>query len=101
MRFHAREIVGVFFQLLRIVFDLVLAGDVLGHRLADVDEQRAGAACGVVDFDFVSVLQVVGHNLGHEQRNLVGRVELARLFTGIGGKHVAEYFCQKRKIKNK
>ena len=28
---HAREVVGVFFQFLRVVFDVVFAGDVLGH----------------------------------------------------------------------
>ena len=35
---------------------------------------------------------MVGHYFGHEQRNLVGRVELARLFSGIGGKHADEVF---------
>ena len=46
----------------------------------------------VIDFDFVLALQVACHDFRHQQRNLVGRIELARLFAGIGGKHTDKIF---------
>ena len=89
---HAGQVVGVLFQLLRVVFYIVCVSHILGNAFADVDQQRAGTAGRVIDFDFVLALQVACHNFGHQQRNLMGRVELARLFAGIGGKHTDKIF---------
>lgn len=41
---HAREVIGVFLQLLGVVANFVLVRHVLGDGLADVEQERAGAA---------------------------------------------------------
>ena len=89
---HTGQIVGVLFQLLRVVFYIVCVSHILGNAFADIDQQRAGTAGRVIDFDFVLALQMACHDFGHQQRNLVGRIELARLFAGIGGKHTDKIF---------
>ena len=83
---HAREIVGVLLKLLGVVLDAAGIARTLGHGGADVDEQRARAARGVVNLNLAAVLQVLGHNLGHEDGHLVRRVELPCLLARVGGK---------------
>ena len=89
---HAGEVVGVLLQFLGIVFHLVLALDMLAHCLADGNEQRTGAGCGVVDLERLLVLVMLRHNLRHHHRHLVGRIELARLLAGTGCKVADEVF---------
>ena len=89
---HARQVVGVLLELLRVVLDVVLVVDVFRDAAADVDQQGAGAACRIVDFDFPSVLQMVRDDFGHEQGHLVRRVELASLLSGVCGEHADEVF---------
>ena len=81
---HAREVVGVFLELLRIILDGVRVAVAAHHGLADVDEQRSRAAGGVVDGDVLAVGQVPRDDLAHEHGNLVRGVELAGLLAGVG-----------------
>ena len=94
---HPGEVVGVFFQLLGIIHDAVAAAHIPRSAFADIDEQGAGAAGWVVDFDFRPAFQMVGNNFGHQKGNLVGRVKLARLFPRIGGKIADEVLVDKTK----
>ncbi len=38
---------------------------------------------------------MVRYNFGHQQRYFVGRIKLARLFSGIGGEHADQIFIYK------
>ena len=67
----------------------------LGDGLADIEQERAGAAGGVVNLDGLPVFQMVRDDFGHKHGNLVRRVELARFFARIGGKHADEIFVMK------
>ena len=82
---HAREIVGVFLELLSVVLNGVRVAIAARHGLADVDEQRARSTRGVVDGDVLASGQVPRDDLAHEHGNLVRGVELAGLFAGVGG----------------
>ena len=55
---HTCEVVRVLLKLLRIVFDGVRVAVASRHGLADIDEQRAGPARGVVDGDVLASGQV-------------------------------------------
>ena len=80
---HAGEVVCIFLELLGVVLNVVLSAHALGRTLANVDQQGTGAAGGVIDFDLVAVFQVIGHDLRHQQGNLMRGIELPGLFTGI------------------
>lgn len=85
------RVVGVLLQLLGEVLDAVFAfAHVFGDGLADVEQQQARAAGGVVDLDGLSVFQVVRDDLRHQHRDLMRGVELSRLLSCIGGKHANE-----------
>ncbi len=73
-----------------VVFDAVSVVDVFGDGLADVEEEGAGAAGGVVNLDGFAVFYMVGDDFGDEDGNLVRRVELARFFACVGGEHPDE-----------
>ena len=94
---HTGQVVGVLFQLLRIIFDVICIGHVLGNALTNVDQQRAGTAGRVVNLDFRSAAQMVGDDFRHQQRNLMRRIEFARLFSCVGSKHTDEVFIDEPK----
>ena len=48
---HTGEVIGVFLQLLSVILDVVRIHHVLGDALADIEQERAGAAGGVVNLD--------------------------------------------------
>lgn len=83
---HTGKIVGVFLKFLGVVLHLVLTSDVFAHGLADGDEQRTGTTGGVIYFERLLLLMVLGHNLRHHHSNLVGCIELTCLFASMGGK---------------
>ena len=64
---HSCEVIGILLQLLCIVHNMVAAAHVPCNALADIDQQGAGAAGGVVDFNFRPVFQVVGNDFGHQK----------------------------------
>ena len=63
---HAREVVGVLLEFLRVIPDVIRVAVATGHRLADVDEQRTRTACGVIDVDFLTAGEMPGHDFAHE-----------------------------------
>lgn len=94
---HAGKVVRVFLELLRKVFDMVVVAHVPGDAFTDIDEQRAGTTGGVVNPDFRSFLQVVCNDLGHEEGNLMRRVELTGLLPGIGSEIADQVFINEAK----
>ena len=83
---HPGKVVGVFLQLLDVIHDAVAAAHIPSGAFVDIDEQGARTAGGVVDFDLCPAFQVMGNNFRHQKRNLMGRIEFARLFPCVGGK---------------
>ena len=95
---HTGEVVGVLLQLLRIIFHLVLALDVLAHSLADSDQQRTRAGSGVVNFKRLFIFVVLCHNLRHHHCHLMGSVEFTSLLACVGSEvadkkfiHIAQH----------
>ncbi len=87
--------IGVFFQLLRIVHDVVFAFGVLRNALTDGNKQGTGAASRIVNFNFLSVFQMVSHNFRHKLRYFVWGIKLTGLFTSIGRKVTDQVFINK------
>ena len=83
---HSCQIIGVFFQFLSVIHDVIFALCVLGNALTDGNEQRTRTAGGIVNFNFLSIFQMVGNNFGHELRYFVRCIELTGLFARIGCK---------------
>ena len=82
---HAREVVGVLFELLGVVLDGSAVALLPGDRLADGDEKRARAGGRVVYGDLAASRQVLRHDPRDEGGNLMRSVELAGLLAGVGG----------------
>ena len=94
---HAGQVVSVSLQFLREVFDIVLIVHVLGNGLADIEQKRTRAAARIINIDLLSVLHMVGNDLGHEDGNFMRRVELPSLFPCISGEHANEILVYKTK----
>ena len=52
---HTGEVVCIFLEFLGVVLNVILSAHAPGRTLTDVDQQRTGAAGGVIDFDLVAV----------------------------------------------
>ena len=89
---HARQVVGVVLQLLRIVGDVVLVLDVLRNRPTDVQEERTRSARRVVDLQFFLLPMVIGDDLRHQQTNFMRSIELSGLLARIRGKLTDQIF---------
>ena len=61
-KIHACQVVGVFFQLLCIVLNVIFTPHIAGRAFSDIDQQRAGTACRIVNFYRTSSLQMMRHN---------------------------------------
>lgn len=92
---HSCQVIGVFFQFLCIVHDVVFAFSVLRNALTDGNKQGPGAAGRIVDFNFLPVFQMVRNNFRHKLRYFVWGIKLTSLFTSIGRKVTDQVFINK------
>ncbi len=92
---HSCQVIGVFFQFLCIVHDVVFAFSVLRNALTDGNKQGPGAAGRIVDFNFLPVFQMVRNNFRHKLRYFVWGIKLTGLFTSIGRKVTDQVFINK------
>ena len=84
---HARQVVGVFLQLLGIVLDAIRVIQIARNRPTDVDQKRPRTARRIIDPDLLAILQMLGDDFRHEEGNLMRRIELARLLPRVRGEH--------------
>ena len=66
-----------------------------GNAMADINQQWPRTAGRVVNADFFTVFQVIGNDFRHQQRDFVRRIEFARFFACISGKHTDEILVNK------
>ena len=95
---HTSKVVGVFLQLLCIVFYLVCAMNVLADSFANSNKKWTWARSRVINFKWLLVFMVLCYNLRHNHGYLMWSIEFTCLFTCIGSKvtdekfiHIAQY----------
>lgn len=89
---HTGKVISVFFKLLGIILDIILAAHMLCGALTDVNKQGTGTARRVVNLNLIAITKMIRHNFRHQQRYLVRSIELTGLFTSICGKVTDEIF---------
>ena len=89
---HTGKVISVFFKLLGIILDIILAAHMFCGALTNIDKQRTGTTRRVVNLNLVTIAKMISHDLRHQQGNLVRRIELASLLTSICGKVTDEIF---------
>lgn len=94
-KIHSCEVVCIFLPLLRIVLDVVFPLYILGYALANCYQQRARAACGVKNFNLLTILQMIGNDLGHQLRNFMRSIEFSSLLARVGRKMLNQIFIYK------
>ena len=62
---HTGKVIGVFFKLLSIILDIVLAAHMLCGALTNVNKQGTGTARRVVNLNFVAIAKMIRHDLRH------------------------------------
>ena len=66
-KIHAGKVIGVFFQLLRVILDVVAAAHVSCAHLANVYQQGTGATRRIVNLDLLPSSQMIGNDFGHQK----------------------------------
>ena len=89
---HTRQVVGVLLEFLRVIHDGIRIAIAPSHRLANMNQQRAGTGCWIVDLDLLAPLQMPCDDFAHQLGDLGRCVEFTGLLARIGGKIADEIF---------
>ena len=81
---HSRKVVSGLLQLLGVIGNLVFC-EILADATTDIKQQRARAACRVIDGDSVFMAEMVSNNLRHHKSDLMRSVELTGFLTCVCG----------------